>query len=110
MSVAVALEALKLSRDTWNKIPAKDKKRIIQAVKEKDMKTAVSLAAKYHVKYSNPCPKPIHCKKCGKAIKGTSGKPFSVRMAKLRSHRKRMHKSAHKKSVKKAEKTRKEKK
>jgi len=47
--------------------------------------------------------KTIHCRLCGFAIKG---KDFASRMAKLRSHRKRRHPTAHRRSVIKALKTR----
>jgi len=47
--------------------------------------------------------KTIHCRLCGLAIKGAS---FTSRMAKLRSHRKRRHPTAHRRSVVKALKTR----
>ena len=40
--------------------------------------------------------KTVHCSLCGKPIKGTT---FEKRMAKLRSHRKRVHPTAHKRSV-----------
>jgi hypothetical protein len=43
-----------------------------------------------------PCTK--HCSLCGKAFKGS----FAAVMKKLRSHRKREHPTAHKRSVKKA--------
>lgn len=46
-----------------------------------------------------PCTK--HCSLCGKAFKGS----FAEVMRKLRSHRKREHPKAHKKSVKKTLKT-----
>lgn len=92
MSLEVALGVLKFARDNWYKIPEKDRKKMLQAIKDKDVKTAVLIAAKYHLKFKNPRQKPIHCRICSKAIRGTSGKTFSVRMKKLRNHRKRMHK------------------
>ena len=46
--------------------------------------------------------KTVHCRICGKAINGAS---FKERMAKIRSHRKEKHPTAHKRSVKKALKT-----
>ena len=42
--------------------------------------------------------KTVHCRICGKAI---SGVDFGERMRKLRKHRKKMHPTAHKRSVKK---------
>jgi len=51
--------------------------------------------------------KTVHCSICGKAF---SGESFKERMDKLRKHRKKEHPRAHKKSVKKAVKTRKRKK
>jgi TRAP-type C4-dicarboxylate transport system substrate-binding protein len=109
MSVAVALEILNLSRSTWEKIPKKDKERIKKAIEEKRISVAKRIAEKYHKRFKNPCPKPIHCKICGKAIAGTAKADFKTRMAKLRRHRKRSHPKAHKKSIKKAVRTRKEK-
>ena len=44
----------------------------------------------------------VHCSICGKAI---TGKDFGERMRKLRKHRKEMHPTAHKRSVKKTLKT-----
>lgn len=46
----------------------------------------------------------VHCGLCGKAISGTS---FGERMTKLRSHRKKEHPTAHKKSVRKSVSTKK---
>jgi len=46
--------------------------------------------------------KTVHCSICGKAI---SGVDFGERMKKLRKHRKKMHPTAHKRSVKKTLKT-----
>ena len=43
--------------------------------------------------------KTVHCRLCGKAIKGRN---FAERMAKLRHHRKQKHPTAHKRSVAKA--------
>jgi len=47
--------------------------------------------------------KTVHCRLCGKAI---SGYDFPERMTKLRRHRKRSHPKAHRKSIKKAVRTR----
>lgn len=105
MSVEVALGVLKFARDTWYKIPQKDRDRMIQAVKEKNIPQAIHLAAKYHMKFKNPTLKNIHCKICGKAIARTAKADFKTRMEKLRNHRRRMHK----KGVKKAVETRKRK-
>lgn len=105
MSVTVALEALRLSRETWSKIPASDRKQILEAVKKRDMAKAGRLALKYHKKFKNPCPRPIHCSICGKGISGTTDKPFKIRMEKLRRHRARSHPTAHKKSVRKTVRT-----
>jgi len=44
-------------------------------------------------------PNTVHCRLCGKAIKG---RDFAERMAKLRHHRKLIHPTAHKRSVAKA--------
>jgi len=107
MSVTVALAALKFSKSTWDKIPLRDKERIKKAIKERDIGKARQIAEKYHKKFKNPCPKPIHCGICGKAIKGTTKAPFKDRMDKLRRHRKKYHPKAFKKSVKKAIKTKK---
>lgn len=101
MSVAVALEALKLSRETWSKIPASDRKQILEAVKKRDLGKARRLAQKYHRKFKNPCPRPIHCSICGRGISGTTDKPFKTRMEKLRRHRARKHPTAHKKALEK---------
>jgi len=43
--------------------------------------------------------KTVHCRICGKPIKG---RDFAERMAKLRHHRKQKHPTAHKRSVAKA--------
>jgi len=50
--------------------------------------------------------KRVHCSKCGK-ISPTSATTFPLRMAWLRRHRKRKHPKAHKKSVRKTMKTKK---
>lgn len=49
--------------------------------------------------------KTIHCKICGKAIRGTT---FGARMKKLRRHRKKAHPTAHKRSIRKALRTKRE--
>lgn len=49
--------------------------------------------------------KTVHCSICGQAV---TGYDFKERMDKLRKHRKQKHPGAHKKSVKKALKTRKQ--
>jgi len=51
--------------------------------------------------------KTIHCRLCGKAIKGYS---FKIRMAKLRRHYKRNHPGAFRRMIKKSVETRKKKK
>ena len=49
-----------------------------------------------------PRSKTVHCRICGKTIKG---KDFAERMAKLRRHRKQAHPKAHRESVRKSLKT-----
>ena len=56
-----------------------------------------------------PLKKNIKCSICGKRIRGTKDVEFKERMAKLRRHRKRSHPKAHKKSIRKALKTKREK-
>ena len=56
-----------------------------------------------------PLKKNIKCSKCGKRIRGTKDVGFKERMAKLRRHRKKYHPKAHRKSIKKALKTKREK-
>ena len=51
--------------------------------------------------------KTIHCRLCGRAIKGAT---FQSRMKKLRKHRKRQHPRAHRESIRKAVRTREQKK
>jgi hypothetical protein len=51
--------------------------------------------------------KRVHCSKCGRISPKTADN-FAKRMAWLRRHRKRKHPTAHKKSVKKTIKTKKE--
>jgi hypothetical protein len=51
--------------------------------------------------------KRFHCRICGRAVP-SKHKTFQSRMAWLRRHRKRKHPKAHKKSVKKTIKTKKE--
>ena len=89
MSVEIALQVLKFSYNTWQKIPPTERKKMLQAVKEKDYKTATHLAAKWHTKLKNPCQKDLKCHKCGQRVRGTKGQPFKVKMEKVRKHRAR---------------------
>lgn len=50
----------------------------------------------------------IKCSICGKRIRGTKNVEFKERMEKLRRHRKKKHPKAHKKSIKKMLKTKRE--
>ena len=56
-----------------------------------------------------PLKKSIKCSICEETIRGTKDVEFKERMAKVRRHRKRSHPKAHKESIERALKTKREK-